>query len=372
MVGRLRIAFLTTVLPDERRSGGEVVSQELIDALRAAGHDVMVTGWARPGAPTGPQRPIETADAPAATKAAWLVNALARCEPFSVAKYRGNAYARAVPETQPDAWIVDHAQAAWALPAAAAPLIYVAHNVEHLLYAEAAANATGPARWMLGREARMIGALEQRIAKRADLVWALTPEDAGALRDLGASTTSVLAVPGREPAPASAPAERSGVGLIGNWTWGPNAAGLHWFADEVVPALSDGFEVVVAGGGADWLRERARIRYVGRVDDADAFLGAARVVAIPSVAGAGVQVKTLDALASGAWIVATPTALRGIEDPPSTVTVAGEAAAFASALERLVQSEHTVEPAQESIDWAHRRRERFREQVRSDLQRLAP
>src|SRR3954452_4576779 len=98
MVSRLRIAFLTTVLPQERRSGGEVVSQELIDALRAAGHDVVVVGWTRPGAALAAQsgeemvsagtRPIETAAAPRATKAAWLARALVRRDPFSVTKYR--------------------------------------------------------------------------------------------------------------------------------------------------------------------------------------------------------------------------------------------------------------------------------------------
>jgi hypothetical protein len=45
----------------------------------------------------------------------------------------------------------------------------------------------------------------------------------------------------------------------------------------------------------------------------------AKVVAIPTLSGGGIQIKTLDAIASGSAIVATPVALRGISDPPATV-----------------------------------------------------
>ena len=65
----------------------------------------------------------------------------------------------------------------------------------------------------------------QRLAGRAALVWALTEEDAGAVRSLGAERVEVLEVPGRPPRAQAA--ARSGVRLIGNWTWGPNAAGLR-------------------------------------------------------------------------------------------------------------------------------------------------
>ena len=378
MVGRLRIAFLTTVLPHERRSGGEVVSQELIDALRAAGHDVTVIGWARPGAVAPPpgmiaagERPIETAAAPRTLTARWFASALVRRSPYSVAKYRGDGYRRALAGHAPDVWIVDHAQAGWALPDDRRPLVYAAHNIEHALYEESAAGASGLARMIFRREARLTRRLEERLARRAALVWALTDEDADALRALGASGVTVLAVPGREPV-RPADGTRSGVGLIGNWTWGPNAAGLRWFAEEVAPQLDPALAVVVAGSGADWLRGHPRITYAGRVEDVDEFLADARVIAIPSTAGAGVQVKTLDALAAGGWIVATSTALRGIASPPPSVTVADGPAEFAAALARLAAAPETERAASASIEWARRRGMQFREQVRRDLERIAP
>ncbi|HKP88792.1 MAG TPA: hypothetical protein VJT75_02340, partial [Thermoleophilaceae bacterium] len=64
----MRAVVLTNVLPGGRRGGGEVVSQNVIDALRAAGHEVRVVGYRRagdppldrPGETCAGTRPIET------------------------------------------------------------------------------------------------------------------------------------------------------------------------------------------------------------------------------------------------------------------------------------------------------------------------
>ena len=361
-------------MPSGRRSGGEVVSQAFIDAITDAGHDVTVVGWIPPGF-TLPDRPgperivpagtrhIETVTAPRADKAAWLASAFARRLPYSAAKYRSRSYLQAAAGAA-DVTLVDHAQVGWAAPASGR-VIYVAHNAEHALYGEAAAARTGAAARMLRREAGLIGRIEQDLIERANSVWALTPADADALRAMGAKEVIVFDVPGRLANAGSA--QRDGIRLIGNWTWGPNASGLRWFADEVVPKLREDIPVVVAGAGADWLEADPRIRYQGRVADVDTFLAGARVVAVPSLTGSGVQVKTLDAIAAGAWLVATPTALRGIAHPPSSVAVAHDSASFARELERLVAAPESARPSDESLAWSARRREAFAAQVRGAL-----
>lgn len=362
-------------MPSGRRSGGEVVSQAFIDAITDAGHDVTVVGWIphgftlqdRPGperiVPAG-TRHIETATAPRADKAAWLASAFARRLPYSAAKYRSRSYLQAAAGSA-DVTLVDHAQVGWAAPASGR-VIYVAHNAEHALYGEASAGRSGLAARVLRREARLIGRIERDLVDCADSVWALTADDAGALRDLGANDVTVFAVPGRAPGRTDA-VEREGVRLIGNWTWGPNASGLRWFASEVAPLLPEATPVVVAGAGADWLETDPRIRYEGRVADADAFLAGARVVAVPSLAGSGVQVRTLDAIAAGAWLVATPTALRGIADPPPSVAVAQDPAGFARELERLTTATESERPSDESLAWSARRGEAFAAQVRNAI-----
>lgn len=364
-------------MPSGRRSGGEVVSQAFIDAMTDAGHDVTVVGWVPPGFKLpdrpGPERivpagtrHIETVTAPRSDKAAWLASAFARRLPYSAAKYRSRSYLQAA-AGDADVTLVDHAQVGWAAPAGGR-VIYVAHNAEHALYGEAGRARSGLAARVLRREARLIGQIERDLVERADWVWALTADDAEALRAFGARQVTVFDVPGRARSaapPASGP--REGIRLIGNWTWGPNTSGLRWFAEQVVPLLPQAIPVVVAGAGADWLRAQERIRYEGRVDDADAFLDGARVVAVPGLAGSGIQVKTLDAIAAGAWIVATPTAMRGIDDAPASVAVAPDPAGFARELERLVAGPQTTEPSHESLEWSARRREAFAAQVRAAL-----
>ena len=78
--------------------------------------------------------------------------------------------------------------------------------------------------------------------------------------------------------------------------------------------------------------DRPGIECPGFVEDAATFLGGGRVVAVPAVAGSGIQVKTLDAIAAGRPTVATTLALRGIDSPPATVRVADEPAEMAAAI----------------------------------------
>jgi glycosyltransferase involved in cell wall biosynthesis len=156
------------------------------------------------------------------------------------------------------------------------------------------------------------------------------------------------------------------VALIGSWTWAPNAAGLRWFADEVVPQLPEDTTIEVAGPGAERLwGVHPQLTVRGSVPSAADFMARARVIAVPSVIGEGVQVKTLDAVACGAPVVATPTATRGLDGLPESVTVAGEPEAFAAALVRLAR---TPEAERErlhgaALAWSRARRERLARSV---------
>jgi hypothetical protein len=377
----MRILFLTTVLP-RGRSGGEVVSQAFIDGLRAAGHHVAVIGWARPGdagAAEGEQlagrRPIETSEAPLPVRAGWLLRALATRRPFSVAKYDGDGYLRRAAAALEHAELVvlDHSQAGLVTRrlGGGAPRVLIAHNVENQVYAEQAA-AEGRASWLWRREARLMAVEERRLAAEAAAVWTLTERDAAAFAQMGAERVVSFDAPSAVSVrpPHSAPGGGY-VALLGNWTWEPNARGLRWFLGEVVPLLPADFPIEVAGAGADWLERDPRVTYRGRVVDAAAFLAASRVVAVPSIAGGGVQVKTLDAIASGAWVVAGSEALRGIDEPPPTVFEARDAASFAAALTGIAASDQPA-PAGEAIAWSAGRAARFAAEVAAEAGRVAP
>jgi hypothetical protein len=133
--------------------------------------------------------------------------------------------------------------------------------------------------------------------------------------------------------PIASVSKQCDIGILGSWSWRANEEGLQWFLQSVYPHLPSSLLIHIAGKGGDWLVEKyPNIHYRGYVPDAQEFMAQARVMAIPILSGSGIQIKTLDAIASGSSIVATPIALRGISDPPSTVKIAENSEDFANLL----------------------------------------
>lgn len=370
----LSVLFLTTILPGERRVGGEIVSAHVIEALRSLGHQVQVLGYARPGyvARDGElaveYRPAETRGAPLrAVK--WLASALLRRNAYSMEKFMGSAYSAAVESAlSMRAWdriILDHAQMGWLLPLLHGQrIVHISHNCEGMLYAGQAQHGHALRRAVFAREARLMREAERQLARHTGSVWTLTEAQAEAFREMGASSVPVIPVPPMPlPEGFRLTEPECDVALLGTWSWGPNRAGLDWFCREVVP-LVPGIRVRVGGAGADDLRGRfGNIEIAGRVPDAAAFLAGARVIAVPSVAGDGIQIKTLDAVAIGRPVVATPFALRGIDDLPSRVKAAETPQAFATALQEALAG-RTKSAAD---GWQTQRMDRFRAALRDAL-----
>ncbi len=376
----MTIMFATTVLPVDRRTGSEVASSSFVEELRSCGHRVIVLGYRRPGsagttdgdAISAGTRPIETRGG-GARPALWLAAAIARNLPYSVAKYRSRHYRRLLGETmaakRPDLLVIDHAQMGWLLPVEEldAPVVLVAHNVEHDVYAGAGNRDGGAIGWLNRREARVMETFEGRVVNGVDRVWALTESDAISFERLGARSARAFPVPPAIEFAERAPQPSRDVGILGTWTWDANAVGLRWFLDDVRPLLPDSLTVAIAGTGSERFAAHPNVTGLGRVEDAASFLRASRVVAIPSVAGGGLQIKTLDAIASGAAVVATSTALRGIDRPPPTVRVADDPKAFAAAIESLLRSPDGAGDRAPARDWVRERRELFRSTLGDEL-----
>lgn len=367
---------MTTLLPGERRTGSEVASQAFVDGLRAEGHRVTVLGYRRTGSDPPrtaddvvvADRHIETSGA-GARPLAWMTRALLTGEPYSAAKYVTRAYRRAVARrlqrSETDLVVIDHAQMGWLLRLGpwALPHVYLVHNVEHRLYADLAANG-GIRRGIEARESRRIRRHEETLCRTAAAVWALTAEDASALSALGAEDrVSAFDLP---PAASAGPptVATCDVALLGSWTWRANAAGLEWFVDAVRPLLPDHLRVEVGGAGGHAITTgSAGMTIRGRVPDAAEFLRSARVIAVPAISGAGVQIKTLDAIASGRRVVATDKAMRGIADPPPTVRLADEPAEFAAAIMDALAAGGDGDAARVADEWTQLRRRAFRSQL---------
>ena len=369
----MKVLYCTTVLPSQRRTGGEIASQSFIDALRRAGHRVSVLGYQRPNEtrPLGldevliSERPIES-DTAGARSLTWMLAALLKGHPYSCEKYVSEDYLATLKKhiagDSRCVVILDHAQVAFLagkLPASI-PVVFVAHNVESELYrSQVTLQKSHLRRWLLRREALLIERLEVSLANRASQTWVLTEHDASTFRDKAKSANVIRCdLPGIADSIDAPPTIQIDwdLGLIGTWSWSANAEGLRWFMERVVPLLPANLKIGVAGKGSENI-VKAPVTSLGFVPAAMDFMRSCQVVCIPSTAGGGVQIKTIDAIASGRPIVATSIALRGIEDTPASVSMLDKPEDFAA---RIIQLASREEPHSDSaVGWAQQRKAKF-------------
>ena len=374
----LRVVFATTVLPDERANGGEICSQEFIDVLRDNGADIRVVGYERVG--RGPLQPdpsvysagpwfIEMADA-GWRRFIWLARAFLTHAPFTQTKFKSTAYVRALRNAlggEADVLIIDHAHMGWVaeLPDLPARKLFIAHNLEHSLYNYIAQNGSPAKRAIYGREAKLLIAKEATLGAECSATVTLSNADRDGFARLGvpADKITVIDLPGQafdltQPVPPKA----YDIGLIGSWKWDVNRQGILWFLSDVLPHLPSNLTVAIAGSSSETLPTTdPRVMKLGRVPDAGQFMRACRAIAVPTVVGSGIQLKTIEGISVGVPMVVTPLALRGINDAPSHVRTAQIGVEFAKALTEAM----TSTPTEIDPQWAGRRRERFRETLLS-------
>jgi len=373
----MKILYLTTVLPSKRKTGGEIASQCFVNALKQSGHEVLIVGYQRRNdTPVKNHYEISVAERYIETDKArfypifWMLLSLIKNLPYSSAKYYSKTYVTKVKSLlyseDFDVVVIDHAQLGWLknLVSDQDKLIFICHNVEHEIYLAQSENMRNYiARLIYKREARLIKGMENKLANTAKEVWTFTLNDSryvssvkkrGGVR-VFAVPSSIIILPDRIPK-----LKNCDVGIIGTWTWKPNMEGLKWFFQSVYPHLLADLSIQVAGKGAEWLHgQYSNVKYCGFVPSAQAFMEQAKVIAIPSTSGGGVQIKTLDAIASGSPVVATPVALRGISEYPSSVVVAERADEFANSLTQLVTLLTTQDFYRDGISWSQNRREEF-------------
>jgi len=350
---------------DRPANGGELCTARLIAGLQAQGHEVRVLGRGTAAAPRLGLRQHTLGPALAPFD---QLHALARMGSLGRSVLSGQAstvqrlnagdaprkaldWLLAEPAAWADALVVDHLQTwAWVEAAGQAlpPALLVMHNLESMGYLQRSQHAASAGQWLRAqvfrREARLLRDLETRALRQAAAVACLSDADAKHLSaqaaELGVSPL-VEVLPGyplRLGSPGAIdirrvqPGARWRVGMLGTWTWGPNREALQWMLGQVMPKLSAGCTLVLAGSGLDGMALPPGVICLGRIDDVDSFYAQVDVVALPALSGTGVQEKAIEAMGSARGIVATTHALRGLgPELPPQVRVADCATSFANA-----------------------------------------
>ena len=364
----MNVLFLTQVLPYPLDAGPKVRAYHVLQQL-AKSHYVTLATFVRASDSPDAIRQMEglvsrLVACPIRRSRRQTVVALARSlvngAPVLIERDRVTAmFARLRGLVIDNPFDVIHADQLWMAPyalaaARAAPstrtrprLVLDQHNAVHMIPQRLMAGARNPlvrAGWK--REASLMAQYERHTCRAFDRVVTVTAEDAGALAGQNP--------PGRAPAfnvipicvdptlTQSQPRPEGSPNLLflGGMHWPPNADGVRWFADEVLPAVLAGQPqarlLAVGRQPPDGLRDgpsKASIEAPGYVIDPQPYWANSHVFVVPLRAGGGMRVKILDAWARGVPVVATTIGAEGLQyRPGDDILIADAPADFAAAV----------------------------------------
>jgi glycosyltransferase involved in cell wall biosynthesis len=242
-----------------------------------------------------------------------------------------------------------------------------AHNALWVLYKRLwETMAPGPRKWLLGRDWRLLKSYEGRVVREFDAVLAVSYEDKTALQEAAAAaraTPSIALQTEGRPAPSAeirvipiaidtdevTVVERvedpRHILHIGTMYWPPNIDAVKWFVDQIYPLIRQSradvqFDVVGARPPADLMAlndAQVGINVTGYVEDPAPYQRRAAVMIVPLLAGGGMRVKILNALAEGIPIVSTTLGCEGIHvTDGENILTADEPGDFATAVLRVL------------------------------------
>jgi len=323
------------------------------------------------------------------SQARAAIEALATGKPVSLTAFASSAMQAAVDRILPRVGGIYcfSGQMAQYLPDDGARVVMDFVDMDSAKFAGFADDSRGPMRWMMRREARLLGAFERKFAARVSASLFVSEAEAALFRTGGASgrilavengidsatfdpaayaeTPSYHPGEGRGPVgkaavtldspssstspnwtPASAGAAKGGVVLgevsadtlivfTGQMDYRPNVDAVTWFARDILPRIRAQYPTarfaIVGRAPTPAVQALAgeAVTVTGAVDDVRGWLAAADVCVAPLKLARGIQNKVLEAMAMARPVVASAAAAEGI-DHAGTIRVAADAADFAT------------------------------------------
>jgi glycosyltransferase involved in cell wall biosynthesis len=196
------------------------------------------------------------------------------------------------------------------------PLIYSTHDVEYERYLSLA-----KVDWRRGVLVPYVYFVERIAARAAAAVICITPYDLDAFARWMPREKLTL-VPGGFDADRFNPNDVKidappTIVFVGNLTYPPNREAVELISAHVIGPVLERFPetrfkfVGVYPKGFE--RTEPRAEFTGFVDDVSRHIKTARLVIVPVLRGAGMRIKTIEALACGKSVVATDKGAEGID-----------------------------------------------------------
>ncbi len=231
--------------------------------------------------------------------------------------------------------VISGADMLWCLDTipARVPILYISHNIEHLLYHQQVgkyAGVPGLGR-LLRADAAKFKAFELSRLQRLRHIITIADPDRQALQACCPEARIVTIMPSFAYAPHAKRRRAEGaplrLGFLGNLEWWPNRRSLQWFLDQVLPRVTAPGEVHLFGQGSDRFGDGGRVHGHGFVEDLAQVFGQVDLMIQPITCGGGVNIKVAEALYNRMPVLATPLAMRGMSlgaDPAIRVLAAAE------------------------------------------------
>lgn len=128
---------------------------------------------------------------------------------------------------------------------------------------------------------------------------------------------------------------------ISNFNWKPNKVGIEWFIKKVLPNLPIDTKIHLVGVGSFIYSDGIRIFGHGFVDNLDILIKKSKIFISPILSGAGIKIKTINALVAGLPIVSTSVGVEGIatnsNDLPASI--GNDAVSFSNQIIKLLSNE---------------------------------
>jgi glycosyltransferase involved in cell wall biosynthesis len=380
---RPSLLAVTSQLPWPLNTGGHLRTFHMMRCLAkrfrvrlvagaAANHDEGRAALEREGVAL---RPVILGQRRAWREGLRALGAAVRGEPYVLYERHNRAEVRAALAAEmraepPDLLYLDHLDSAvFAGPGSTVPVGVDLHNVYSLLVQREAEDRGGLTGMYLKREARLLAKAEQRAARLAEVVFAVSDVEADHYRSLGARSVHVVPNGVDCAAYESLPAGRGDgppvILYVGTMSWSPNASAVRFLAAEVLPRVRErvpAAELWVVGKDPPpdlAATTQAGVRVLGGVPSMLAPLQAAHVLAVPLEAGGGTRLKILEAFAAGLPVVSTPVGCEGIRFTAGQHLLVRERGQFAEALVGLLAdpaagarlAEHARQLARDLYDW---------------------
>lgn len=359
----MKILFLSQLLPLPLDAGPKIRAYYVLRYLAAAGHEVTLLCFVRPGDRESDVRELSrfcaTVETVTLTRSRLKdvgdgLLSLVSGTPFLIRRDRSAAMDRRLEQvTSRASFDAVHADQLWMAPYAQscqAPFrVLDQHNAVFKVPQRLAAQRRNPVVGALLRgEAAKLASFERSTVATFDRVVWVSEDDRRAFpqpveQEHRLHATIPIAIDPSERLPVERPRPFR-VTFLGGLHWPPNGEGVRWFAERVWPKVAaarpDALFTVIGKSGPGHLgprNGRAGMTVVGYVADLERYLAETAAFVVPLHTGAGMRVKILDAWSWALPVVSTTVGAEGIRTTPGAdILLADDPDTFAEAVIRVL------------------------------------